>query len=149
MRTTSQAGNVRNAKTRKLPINTASISSFLYLSQQSRLLSATTYAVSIVDVCLPAIMLRRSGGGISYTSSADLTKSVHALGVALSPFSRAFGNGLGWVIARRLAWALIRYAVLHPKRAGALMRSASEMVITLIHDIEGVCPWLTSATGIN
>ncbi|KID93327.1 Endonuclease/exonuclease/phosphatase, partial [Metarhizium majus ARSEF 297] len=47
------------------------------------------------------------------------------------------GKGLERLIARRLAWASIHYAVLHPQQAGALpKRSAVDLVAALIHDIE-------------
>ncbi|KID94004.1 Ribonuclease H-like protein, partial [Metarhizium majus ARSEF 297] len=47
------------------------------------------------------------------------------------------GKGLERLIARRLAWASIYYAVLHPQQAGALpKRSAVDLVAALIHDIE-------------
>ena len=47
------------------------------------------------------------------------------------------GKGLEQLIARRLAWASIRYGVLHPQQAGALpKRSAVDLVAALVHDIE-------------
>ena len=47
------------------------------------------------------------------------------------------GKGLERMIARRLAWASIHYAVLHSQQAGALpKRSAVDLVAALIHDIE-------------
>ncbi|KFG77534.1 hypothetical protein MANI_024396 [Metarhizium anisopliae] len=47
------------------------------------------------------------------------------------------GKGLERLIARRLAWVSIHYAVLHPQQAGALpKRSAVNLVAALIHDIE-------------
>ncbi|EXU95447.1 reverse transcriptase domain protein [Metarhizium robertsii] len=58
---------------------------------------------------------------------------------AWRPISLLFclGKGLERLIARRLAWASIHYAVLHPQQAGALpKRSAVDLVAALIHDIE-------------
>ncbi|KID83882.1 Endonuclease/exonuclease/phosphatase [Metarhizium guizhouense ARSEF 977] len=45
-------------------------------------------------------------------------------------------KGLERLIARRLAWASIHYAVLHPQQAGAAKRSAIDLVAALVHDIE-------------
>jgi ribonuclease HI len=47
------------------------------------------------------------------------------------------GKGLERLVARRLAWASIRYSVLHSQQAGALpKRSAVDLVAALVHDIE-------------
>ncbi|KAJ6439060.1 reverse transcriptase [Purpureocillium lavendulum] len=47
------------------------------------------------------------------------------------------GKGLERLIARRLAWASIRYGILHPQQIGALpKRSAVDLVTALVHDIE-------------
>ncbi|OAQ65636.1 endonuclease/reverse transcriptase [Purpureocillium lilacinum] len=47
------------------------------------------------------------------------------------------GKGLERLIARRLAWASIRYGILHPQQIGALpKRSAVDPVAALVHDIE-------------
>ncbi|KAJ6437079.1 reverse transcriptase [Purpureocillium lavendulum] len=47
------------------------------------------------------------------------------------------GKGLERLIARRLAWASIRYGILHPQQVGALpKRSAVDLVAALVHDIE-------------
>ncbi|HQT72233.1 MAG TPA: reverse transcriptase domain-containing protein, partial [Thiobacillus sp.] len=47
------------------------------------------------------------------------------------------GKGLERLIARRLAWASIRYGILHPQQIGALpKRSAVDLVAALVHDIE-------------
>ncbi|KID83792.1 reverse transcriptase [Metarhizium guizhouense ARSEF 977] len=49
----------------------------------------------------------------------------------------SLGKGLERLIARRLAWASIHYAVLHPQQAGALpKRSAVDLVAALVHGIE-------------
>ena len=46
-------------------------------------------------------------------------------------------KGLERVIARRMAYAAIRYSILHPNQAGALpKRSAVDIVVSLIYDIE-------------
>ncbi|EXU95101.1 reverse transcriptase domain protein [Metarhizium robertsii] len=47
------------------------------------------------------------------------------------------GKGLERLVARRLTWAAVHYAVLHRQQAGALpKRSAVDLVATLVHDIE-------------
>ncbi|OAQ57666.1 endonuclease/reverse transcriptase [Purpureocillium lilacinum] len=47
------------------------------------------------------------------------------------------GKGFERLIARRLAWASIRYGILHPQQIGALpKRSAVDLVAALVHDIE-------------
>jgi hypothetical protein len=47
------------------------------------------------------------------------------------------GKGLERLVTCRLAWAAIHYGVFHPQQAGALFkRSATNLVTTLIHDIE-------------
>ncbi|KAM3462859.1 hypothetical protein MY5147_009760, partial [Beauveria neobassiana] len=46
-------------------------------------------------------------------------------------------KGLERVIARRMAYAAIKYSILHPNQAGALpKRSAVDIVVSLIYDIE-------------
>ncbi|KAM3463150.1 hypothetical protein MY5147_009717 [Beauveria neobassiana] len=46
-------------------------------------------------------------------------------------------KGLERVIARRMAYAAIKYGILHPNQAGALpKRSAIDIVVSLIYDIE-------------
>ncbi|OAA34233.1 reverse transcriptase [Beauveria brongniartii RCEF 3172] len=46
-------------------------------------------------------------------------------------------KGLERVIARRMAYAAIKYGILHPNQAGALpKRSAVDIVVSLIYDIE-------------
>ena len=47
------------------------------------------------------------------------------------------GRSLERIIARRLAWIAVKYKVLHQQQFGALpCRSATDLITTLIHDIE-------------